>query len=415
MTLLSRRGPARTADVVVVGAGVVGAAVARSLSVGGARVVVVDRGEAAGGTSGSGEGNLLVSDKGPGAELAMAQRAVQLWPVLAAELREELRAGLPGGFPDLELEPKGGLVVATTEDGASALRAFAAAQRPAGVRATELDAAGARALEPALTPDVALAVHYPDDAQVQPVVATEALLASARHRGAVVLTGAQVTGPLLSGARAGARLAGVHTTRGDVAADAVVVAAGPWSGEVSALLGAPLPVLPRRGVVLVTTRQPHQVFRKVYDADYVGAVGSGDADLQTSTVVESTASGTILIGSSRERVGFDTALRVEVLRRLAAGALALFPGLAGVPVMRSYGGFRPYVPDHLPVAGPDPRLPGLWHATGHEGAGIGLAPATGELVADLLLGRAPVLDAAAFSVARPSLAAHLAGLPGAAA
>lgn len=408
-----RHASPRTADVVVVGAGVVGAAVARSLAVGGARVVVVDRSEAAGGTSGSGEGNLLVSDKGPGAELAMAQRAVQLWPVLAAELREELRAGLPGGFPDLELEPKGGLVVATTEDGASALRAFAAAQRPAGVRATELDAAGARALEPALTPDVALAVHYPDDAQVQPVVATEALLASARHRGAVVLTGAQVTGPLL--AAGGARLTGVRTTRGDVAADAVVVAAGPWSGEVSALLGAPLPVLPRRGVVLVTTRQPHQVFRKVYDADYVGAVGSGDADLQTSTVVESTASGTILIGSSRERVGFDTALRVEVLRRLAAGALALFPGLAGVPVMRSYGGFRPYVPDHLPVAGPDPRLPGLWHATGHEGAGIGLAPATGELVADLLLGRAPTLDAAAFSVARPSLAAHLAGLPGAAA
>jgi len=399
-----------TADVVVVGAGIVGAAVARALVVGGARVVVVDRREAAGGTSGSGEGNLLVSDKGPGPELAMAQRAVQLWPALTAELHDELRTGLPGGFPDLELEPKGGLVVATTAAGASALRAFAAAQRPAGVRATELDASGARALEPGLTPDVALAVHYPDDAQVQPVVATEALLASARRRGAVVLTGAEVTGPLsLRRGSSGTRLAGVRTTRGEVAADAVVVAAGPWSGEVSALLGAPLPVLPRRGVILVTTRQPHQVFRKVYDADYVGAVGSGDADLQTSTVVESTASGTILIGSSRERVGFDAALRVEVLRRLAAGALTLFPGLAGVPVMRSYGGFRPYVPDHLPVAGPDPRLPGLWHATGHEGAGIGLAPATGELVADLLLGRPPALDAAAFSAARPSLAAHLVG------
>lgn len=396
----------RVADVVVVGAGIVGAAVARSLAVGGARVVVVDRSEAAGGTSGSGEGNLLVSDKGPGAELAMAQRAVQLWPALAAELREELRTGQPAGFPDLELEPKGGLVVATTEGGASALRAFAATQRPAGVLATELDAAGARTLEPGLTPDVALAVHYPDDAQVQPVIATEALLASARRHGAVVLTGAEVTGPLLSGET----LAGVRTSRGDVAAGAVVVAAGPWSGEVSARLGAPLPVLPRRGVILVTTRQPHQVFRKVYDADYVGAVGSGDADLQTSTVVESTAAGTILVGSSRERVGFDAALRAEVLRRLAAGALTLFPGLAGVPVMRSYGGFRPYVPDHLPVAGPDPRLPGLWHATGHEGAGIGLAPATGELVADLLLGRAPALDADAFSVARPSLADHLVGV-----
>jgi glycine/D-amino acid oxidase-like deaminating enzyme len=160
-------------------------------------------------------------------------------------------------------------------------------------------------------------------------------------------------------------------------------------------------------MVLVTSRMPHRIYRKVYDADYVGAVGSGDAQLQTSAVVESTASGTVLIGSSRQQIGFDARLQVPVLRAVAARALALFPFLAGMSVMRAYGGFRPFMPDHLPVIGPDPRLPGLWHATGHEGAGIGLSLATGELLRDLMSGSRPAVDPAAFAVDRPSLAAHL--------
>jgi glycine/D-amino acid oxidase-like deaminating enzyme len=219
----------------------------------------------------------------------------------------------------------------------------------------------------------------------------------------LIRTGVQVTGPLTGGGR----LAGVQTSAGPVAARHVVLAAGPWSGEVAGRLGAPLPVLPRRGMVLVTARMPHRIFHKVYDADYVGAVESGDADLRTSSVVECTPAGTVLIGSSRERIGFDERLRISVLREIAAKALNLFPFLAGVPVIRAYGGFRPYLPDHLPVIGPDPRLPGLWHATGHEGAGIGLSVATAELLHDLLLGRTPAIDAAPFSPDRPTLAPYL--------
>ncbi len=206
----------------------------------------------------------------------------------------------------------------------------------------------------------------------------------------------------------GGRLTGITTRAGgDVRGDAVVVAAGPWSGELTSRLAAPLPVRPRRGMVLVTSRMPHRIFHKVYDGDYVGAVGSDAAALQTSTVVESTAAGTVLIGSSRQQIGFDTRLQVPVLREIAAKATVLFPFLADMPVMRCYGGFRPFVPDHLPVIGPDHRLPGLWHATGHEGAGIGLSVATGELLRDLMLGHEPAIDPAPFSPARPSLAAHL--------
>jgi glycine/D-amino acid oxidase-like deaminating enzyme len=155
---------------------------------------------------------------------------------------------------------------------------------------------------------------------------------------------------------------------------------------------------------------PHRIFHKVYDGDYVGAVGSDAGDLQVSSVVESTAAGTVLIGSSRQQKGFDSRLEVEVLGQLAAKALRLFPFLAGAQVMRSYGGFRPFMPDHLPLIGEDPRLPGLWHATGHEGAGIGLSLATAELVRDLMLGAPTRIDAAPFQASRASLLPHLTGV-----
>lgn len=389
-------------DAVVVGAGVIGAAVARALAQDEARVLVVERHAPAAGTSSHCEGNVLVSDKGPGPELELALDARRRWEAVARDLAEELGPGVP----DLELEAKGGLVVATTPDGADALLAFAQGQRAAGVVAEELDVPSARGLEPWLTPDLTAAISYPQDAQVQPTIATEALLASARRSGAQVWSGCEVLGATTA---PDGTLHGLVTSRGPVRTRIVINAAGPWAGEVGARLGAPLPVRPRRGVVLVTTRMPQRVFHKVYDADYVGAVGSGAADLQTSSVVESTPAGTVLIGSSREQVGFRDELRVDVLAELAAKAVRLFPFLAEASVLRCYSGFRPFTPDHLPLIGADPRVPGLWHATGHEGAGVGLSVATGALLADLVARRTPALDPAAFAPSRPGLAGLLAG------
>lgn len=192
----------------------------------------------------------------------------------------------------------------------------------------------------------------------------------------------------------------MRTASGARYAPHVVNAAGTWGGELARLAGVLLPVLPRRGFVLVTEPLPRVVRHKVYAADYVADVASGSAALQTSAVVEGTPAGPVLIGASRERVGFDRTLSVEVLRRLAAGATALFPVLAGVRTMRTYAGFRPYLPDHLPAIGPDPRVPGLLHACGHEGAGIGLAPATGRIIAGCLTGAQLPLKIDQFDPAR---------------
>lgn len=369
-------------DVVIVGAGVVGAACAYYAARSGLSVAVVDRGSVAGGTTGAGEGNLLVSDKEPGPELDLALLSTRLWRELADELP-----------PEIEFESKGGLVVASDEARLDALSTFAAKQAAAGVQVAGVSADRLHAYEPHLAPGLAGAFHYPQDAQVQPALAAAHLLRAARRDGALLRLGEEVTAVLTG---PGGAVRGVRTDRGELLAPAVVNAAGTWGGELAALAGVDLPVMPRRGFVLVTEPLPRIVRHKVYAADYVADVASGSAALQTSAVVEGTPSGPVLIGASRERVGFDRTLRVEVLRRLAAGAAELFPVLAGVRVLRAYHGFRPYLPDHLPAIGPDPRAPGLFHACGHEGAGIGLAPATGLLLAAAIRGERPAQDLAPF-------------------
>ena len=213
-----------------------------------------------------------------------------------------------------------------------------------------------------------------------------------RASGADVRTGVTVTG-MLGG---GGRVSGVRTDRGDIAAGAVVNAAGTWGGDIAALAGVRLPILPRRGFILVTEPLPPLIRHKVYAAEYVAGVAGDDEGLETSAVVEGTQAGTVLIGASRERVGFDRTLSMPGLRRLAEQAIELFPVLGDVAAIRAYCGFRPYCPDHLPVIGPDPQAEGLLHACGHEGAGIGLAAGTGHLLAQVLTGAEPDLDLGPF-------------------
>lgn len=363
----------------VVGAGMTGAACALYAAREGLAVTVVDRGPVAGGTTGAGEGNILVSDKAPGPELRLALLSNRLW---AQEAQEP-------GRP-VEYEAKGGLVVAETPETLDALRKFADTQRAAGVTADLVPADRLHDLEPRLAPGLAGGVHYPQDAQVMPALAAAHLL---RASGARLLTGREVTRVLRT---ADGAVRGVRTDRGDLHAPAVVNAAGTWGGELAARAGVSLPVLPRRGFVLVTEPLPPRIRHKVYAADYVADVASDSAALQTSPVVEGTAAGPVLIGASRERVGFDRSLSLPAVRALAAGATRLFPFLSGVRAMRAYAGFRPYLPDHLPAIGPDPRAPGLFHACGHEGAGIGLATGTGLLIARALTGGTPEPDLTPF-------------------
>ncbi|WP_219419854.1 NAD(P)/FAD-dependent oxidoreductase [Pseudonocardia nigra] len=375
----------RTADVVVIGAGAVGAACAYFAARAGLRVHVVERGQIVSGTTSACEGNLLVSDKEAGHELDLALYSHQVW-------REDLAEF--GGL--WEFENKGGLVVSSSDAGARALAALTVRQRAAGIEVRNVPAEQICDYEPHLTDGLAAAAFYPQDCQVQPMLMAAHLLRLARTMGAEVSTGTAVTGFR----RSGDRVIGVMTSRGEIHAAHVVNAAGTWTGDVAAMAGVDVPILPRRGFVLVTEPLPRTVHHKVYAGEYVASTLSSDEGLQTSTVIEGTQAGTVLIGSSRERVGFDRTVSLPALREMAGKALALYPTLARVKIMRTYLGFRPYCPDHLPVIGHDPRAPGLWHASGHEGAGIGLSVGTAKLVVQAMTDRPTDLDLTPFAPER---------------
>lgn len=383
----------RTVDVVVVGAGMIGAATAAAVTAAGAQVCVVDRTGPLAGTTAAGEGNILLSDKAPGPELELALRSLALWRTAADELG-----------PDIEFEGKGGLVVAADHKQLCALAAAADGLRPGGVSAEACDADALLAFEPDLSGDLPGGMWFPQDSQVQPMAAATAHLARAVDRGATVVADA----PMLGIERHSGRCTAVRTGKGTIGCGTVVLATGAWTGELAQRLGLHAPVAPRRGHILVTEPVRPIVRHKVYEASYVDTIATPEGR-SCSAVVEATLSGTVLIGSSREFVGFDTSPDVAVLGELARRAIALFPALYGVRAIRSYTGFRPATPDNLPLIGPDPEVAGLLYATGHEGAGIGLAPATAELVTAIITGAQPVVDPAAFAPARFTRTATVGG------
>ena len=135
-----------------------------------------------------------------------------------------------------------------------------------------------------------------------------------------------------------------------------------------------MPVTPRKGQVVVLERSPVRFRRKLSEAGYVAAVEADDAALQVAMVVESTPSGTALLGSSRQHVGFDRDGRAAVAGAIARRAARFFPVLRDARALRVYAGLRPLTPDHVPIVGPFAEAPNICVATGHEGAGIGLAP-----------------------------------------
>ena len=370
-------------DAIVIGAGIVGACSALSLTNAGLKVMIIDRGTVASGTTGAGEGNILVSDKDPGPELVLALRSRDLW----FEMQEDVG-------DTFELEAKGGVVVARGVD--SQLKALAKVQSANGVIAQTVDHKELHELEPFLHPELHSGVFYPQDAQCQPMLAAAKIIQTVIARGGTLVSQSKVLGFEIEGGS----VKGVITSTGRYLAPLVINAAGTWAGEIASLAGSNLPVAPRKGFILVTEPAPQYIFHKVYDSDYVANVASSDADLQTSTVVEGTRSGTILIGASRERVGFDGSMNYEILRKLAQQAVSLFPVLRDVQLLRAYRGFRPYAPDHLPLIGEDYAVKGLWHSAGHEGAGIGLAPGSAALITDAILGRQSFMDPAAFSPKR---------------
>jgi glycine oxidase len=360
----------RAPDVLVVGGGLIGCALAAELAGRGADVAVLDREEPGAEASGAAAGMLTPQSEAHARDalfdLGIESRA--MYSAWVARLTGE--TGMDVGYrrcgflhcrfagedaADLEWQRALGLsVVAESGEDAAAL---------------------ARGR---LSPEVNGAFYFPDDAVVDPRLLTRAAWLAAVRRGARVRTHVAVLGFVIE--KGVCR--GVETSEGRVEAGAVVDAAGAWAAFGGAL-PVRLPIEPVRGQI-VALRLPEPPFEPLVSSSDVYLVPRPD--------------GTVLLGATVERVGFHKAVTAEAVARLIGAAVRLAPSLGDAAFATAWSGLRPATPDALPVLGASP-LPGLFFAAGHHRNGILLAPVTATIVADLLTG-GPPRDLSAFSVDR---------------
>jgi sarcosine oxidase subunit beta len=360
-----------TADVVLIGAGVIGASIAFHLSRRGIKPLVVEKNEPAAGSSGACDGLVFMQSKRPGLHLELALASRRRFSELSGELGRAI-----------EFRNSGGLLVIESEAELAAMRLSIAALRLGGLDVELIDGEEARRREPCLSERVIAATYCALDAQVNPYALTFAFLRAAKAAGAQVLTGAAVTAiETQSG-----KVRSVATSGHRINTPLVVNAAGALAADVGRLVGLDIPIVPRRGQILVTAAVPPLLRGCLISAQYVAAKFKPElaATGGMGFSLEQADSGNILIGSTREFVGFDRRTTFEGIRTIASRIVSVIPALKHVPVIRSFGGLRPYTPDGLPILGKVAGLEGFIMAAGHEGDGIALSAVTGELIADLI-------------------------------
>jgi len=372
-------------DVVVIGGGIVGVSCAYYLAQAGVKVHLLDSGSLASGASGACEGNILLWDKPPGILLELSK--------IGAGLYREVVPRLPFS---IEYQEKGSILVVEQPEDMAAAEAFVRSMQEAGVPCQLLSLQALRQLEPNLAEDLGGGAVFPEDAQVQPMLAVLALGQAAADNGAMIQPYTEVKSITISDGHVEA----VETSAGRIHTSAVVNAAGAWSKQIGEMAGVNVPVLPRQGQIVVTEPVADVVHRKMMEAAYTQTVESDERGLQIATVVEHTASGNILLGSSRQFVGFDRSVNLAAVQRIVTRAIRFFPCLQGIHAIRTYAGLRPFPPDHIPIIGEADGVKGFYVATGHEGTGIALGPITGKLIMQMITGQSLELPMEGFSPAR---------------
>jgi D-hydroxyproline dehydrogenase subunit beta len=366
-------------DALVIGAGVVGAACAWQLAAAGMRVRVVDAGRAGGGATAAGMGHILLLDDSP-AQFALTRYSQELLDELAGELPARV-----------ELNRCGTLWLAEDEEQLELARAKHARLREMGVASAVLDSAELTAEEPKLRPGLAGALLVPGDSVLYPPALAHWLLNAAVAAGARVDEGMAVTA-----VEAGALAACAVVAGGERIEAGVVVNA---AGAAAAVLTPGLPVVPRKGHLVVTDRYPGICRRQLSELGYLRSAHTMDRE-SFAFVAQPRPGGQFVIGSTRELVGWDASVNRDLVARMLARAVWFLPALARLSVIRTWTGMRPATPDKLPLIGRWPELDGVWLAAGHEGLGITTALGTGRLLADLVTGRVPAIDPAPFAPAR---------------
>ncbi len=362
-------------DVLIAGAGIVGAACADACVRAGLSVTVCDPGVPGGGTTAAGMGHLTVMDDSE-AQFALTRYSVDLWNSRASE------------FPrDIEYSPCGTLWVAADEEEMAEVRRKHAWFAARGLRTEILDARSLESAEPHLRKGMAGALLVPSDSVIYPPCAARWLL-----RGATIIR--KRVAALYDG---GVRL----DDRTSLEADHVINAMGIAASELS----PGLDIHPRKGHLLITDRYSGFIHHQLVELGYLKSA-HGSREDSVAFNVQPRVTGQVLIGSSRQIGRTDREVNRDMLGRMLRRAIEYMPDLAKLASIRAWTGFRPCTPDNLPYIGLAPGMRRTWIAAGHEGLGNTTALGTGQLIAHMILGKPAAIPCAPYSPAREVSHAH---------
>ncbi len=366
----------RHCDVLIIGGGIIGCSIAYYTSKYGRDVTIIEKGEFVSGTSSRCDGNILAIDKDPGFDSQMSLVSQKLVTDLSEELEHSFEYRAPGS-----------ILVCESDEEMEAAQQWVNRQKEAGLPFRMLDRQDIREESPFFADDLLGGLECATDSTVNPYLLAFALLAESKKFGTKAFNHTEVKemkrdidGSFI-----------VETTNGTFTAKQVMNAAGVWAPKIGQMLDVNIPIEPRKGHIIVASRQQHVGCRKVMEFGYLISKFGGQRKVDALTekygvalVFEPTESQNFLIGSSREFVGFHTRINNDVIKCIANRAIRFYPKMVDMMVIRSYAGLRPWTEDHLPIISRVEHIPNYFIAAGHEGDGISLAAVTGKVIEELL-------------------------------
>lgn len=366
----------RHCDVLIIGGGIIGCSIAYYTSKYGRDVTIIEKGEFVSGTSSRCDGNILAIDKDPGFDSQMSLVSQKLVTDLSEELEHSFEYRAPGS-----------ILVCESDEEMEAAQQWVNRQQEAGLPFRMLDRQDIREESPFFADDLLGGLECATDSTVNPYLLAFSLLSEAQKFGAKAFKQTEVKSMEIE--TDGSFV--VETTNGTFTAKQVVNAAGVWAPKIGQMLNINIPIEPRKGHIIVASRQQHVGCRKVMEFGYLISKFGGKRKVDALTekygvalVFEPTESQNFLIGSSREFVGFHTRINNEVIKCIANRAIRFYPKMADMMVIRFYAGLRPWTEDHLPIISRVEHIPNYFIAAGHEGDGISLAAVTGKVIEELL-------------------------------
>lgn len=387
----------RTYDVIVIGGGVIGVAVAYYLSKEGMKIALIERGDLASGTSSRCDGNILLSGRKPGIDTEIADISQQLYKSLTEEISD-----------DFEYTQRGSMYIIENENEWEIAKKYVDILSKNGYPMQMLNHKDIHIEEPFLANDIIggfLELNH--DASINPMKYVYALSQHIIKNGVDIFPFCTVNDIKLN--KNGA-IESVVTDRGTFHTNNVVNCAGVWAPQIGEMIGINIPIIPRKGQLLVSEKTFPIGKRKITEFGYI-AVKSGNknytrqisSDLENfciAFVFEPTLSNNFIIGSSRTFEGYNTDVSIEVMQLIASRAIRFFPVLKDIHVIHAYAGIRPYVEDNSPIISAVSGIPGFYIAAGHEGSGATLSPVTGKLITQLILGEKPIIPFESYSFSR---------------